>query len=89
MPWPWKPGQGVQLEADGDLVSLWAGDALLAVHPKAAKAGQRLTHPRQWSGLPSLSNERRMEPTAVQLPTIEVERRSLAFYDLVAGVASR
>lgn len=89
LPWPWKPGQEVQLEADGDLVSLWSGDALLAVHPKAAKAGQRLTHPRQWSGLPSLSDGRRMEPTAVQLPTIEVERRSLAFYDLVAGVASR
>lgn len=60
LPWPWKAGRKVQLEATGELVSLWSGDELLAAHPKAAKAGQRLTHPRQWSGLLSSSDGRRM-----------------------------
>lgn len=89
VPWPWKAGQKVQLEAIGDLVSLWSGEELLAVHPKAVKAGQRLTHPKQWSGLPPTPGGRRLEPMAVQLPTVEVERRPLVFYDLVAGVTSR
>jgi len=89
VPWPWKAGQKVQVEAAGDVVMLWSGDELLAVHPKAAKAGQRLTHPRQWAGLASPPEGRRLEPMAVLLPTVEVERRPLALYDLVAGVTSR
>lgn len=90
LPWPWKAGQKVQVEESGDVVSLWSGDTLLAVHPKAAKPGQRFTHPHQWAGLMKpLSHGRRLEPTALQLPTVEVERRSLELYDLLAGVPSR
>ena len=88
LPWPWKSGQKIEVEANGDLVFLWSGDELLAVHPKATKAGQRLTHPRQWSGMPQTTERRPIEPTAVQLPAVEVERRSLALYDLVTEVTS-
>src|SRR5690606_37986912 len=58
------------------------------LHQKCGRA-QRLTHPKQWSGLPPTPGGRRLEPMAVQLPTVEVERRPLVFYDLVAGVTSR
>lgn len=89
IPWPWKAGQKVRVESSNDLVSLWSGDELLAVHPIATKAGQRFTHPGQWSGLPYEFDERPQEPTAVQLTAVEVEQRSLAHYDLAAGVTSR
>jgi len=89
LPWPWKAGQKVQIESSGDLVSLWSVDELLAVHPKATKAGQRFIHPQQWAGLPPAPEGRRQEPAAVQVPTVEVEQRSLAVYDLMAGVTPR
>ena len=89
LPWPWKPGQKVQVEPGEDTVWFWLGEKLVALHPKATQAGQRFTHPHQWAGLSPSSGGPRKEPTAVQLPTVEVERRSLALYDLAAGVTSR
>lgn len=46
--------------------------------------GQHLTHPRQWAALPLGDERPRREPTALQLPHIEVERRPLALYEQVA-----
>lgn len=84
--WPWKVGQRVQVEAGPDLVTLWSGDRLLGVHPRATQPGQRFTHPQQWAGLRPAHGGRRQEPVAVQLPTVDVEQRPLAVYDVLAGV---
>jgi len=82
--WPWA-GQVVQVQPDGDTVSIWAGDRLLIVHPRATRRGQHLRAPDQWDGLPRGGAQPQPEPLAVQVPTVEVERRSLAVYDRAAG----
>jgi len=88
LPWPWEDGQKVHVEETGGLVSIWSQDQLLAVHPKAIRPGQRSTHPRQWAGLGPVTGKRRREPSAVQLPSVEVERRSLAVYEALLEVNS-
>lgn len=90
LPWPWRPGQIVQVQPKGDVVELWSGDQLLAVHPRATWPGQRFTHPRQWEGLPRGDSRPRKEPVAVQVADVQVERRPLAVYDaLVEELSAR
>ena len=40
VPWPWKPGEKVEVQPGTDIVQLWTGDRLLAVHPRATRPGQ-------------------------------------------------
>jgi transposase len=80
--WPWA-GQLVQVAANPHVIELWHGEQRLAVHPRATQPGQRFLVPGQWAGL-DLSQRRRREPLAVQLPMIEVEQRSLAAYEALA-----
>jgi hypothetical protein len=82
--WRWA-GQTVQVQADQDLVQLFAGDQRLAIHPRARRRGQRLIQPGQWAGLPRGDGRPRPEPLAVQLPAVEVEQRPLALYDALIG----
>jgi transposase len=82
--WRWV-GQTVQVQADQDLVQLFAGDQRLAIHPRASRRGQRLIQPGQWAGLPRGDGRPRPEPLAVQLPAVEVEQRPLALYDALVG----
>jgi transposase len=82
--WRWV-GQTVQVQADHDLVQLFAGDQRLDLHPRATQRGQRLIQPGQWAGLPRGDGRPRPEPLAVQVPGLEVEQRSLAVYDALAG----
>ena len=56
-------------------------DERLAVHPRTTRPGQRLTVPGQWAGLAAASDRPVREPLAVEVPSIEVERRSLTVYD--------
>jgi transposase len=86
--WSWV-GQRVQVQADADLVQIWAGDQPLAVHPVATRPGQRLTVPGQWAGLPGEEGRPRPEPLAVQLPRVEVEQRPLSAYDALIGGVGR
>jgi len=83
--WSWK-GKKVQVRPCGNLVELWAEGRRLAVHPRAAAPGQKFTLPGQWEGLPMGGGCRRRQPLALQVPEPEVERRSLAVYDALAGV---
>lgn len=53
------------------------------------RPGQRLTHPRQWAGIPTRGGRPRPEPMAVQLPTVEVERRPLSVSEVLVGAVSR
>jgi transposase len=89
LPWPWRPGQVVQVQSGDGIVELWVGDERVAVHPRATRPGQRLTHPRQWAGIPTRDGRPRPEPVAVQLPSVEVERRPLSVYETLAGAVSR
>lgn len=83
VPWRWA-GCKVQVEADGDMVSIFSGQERLALHPRSPCRGQRLTVPGQWRGL-SLGNEkRRRSPVAFQVEQTEVEQRSLWEYATVA-----
>jgi transposase len=82
--WRWA-GQTVQVQADHELVQLFAGDRRLAIHPRATRRGQRLIQPGQWAGLPPGDGRPRPEPLAVQLPAIDVEHRPLAAYDALVG----
>jgi hypothetical protein len=56
------------------------------VHPRATRPGQRLTLPGRWVGLPGAANRPRREALAVQVPTVEVQQRSLAIYDALLGL---
>lgn len=89
LPWPWRPGQLVQVQPGEGVVELWVGDQRVAVHPRALRPGQRFTHPQQWAGLSAKSGRPRPEPRAVQWPTVEVERRSLSTYEALAEAVSR
>jgi len=84
VPWTWV-GKDVQVQASETVVEIWAGDRRLAVHPRATRPGQHLVVPDQWKGLPGREGRPKPEPVAVQVATIEVEQRSLAAYEQVAG----
>lgn len=77
--WKWA-SQKVQVQRKNDVVEIWAGDQRLAIHPCATKPGQRFPIPGQWQGLKEASDFPRKEPLAVQLPYVEVEKRSLEVY---------
>jgi len=89
LPSPWRPGQTVEVHTENDLVEIWMGDRQIAVHPRATRPGQRLKHPHQWVGLSTDGSRPRKEPMAVQIASVEVQRRSLEFYDqlIAAGVS--
>jgi len=88
VPWPWRPGQEVQVHPQDDRVEIWAGDQRLAIHPRALRRGQRFPHPRQWAGLPSGDNRPTPRAQGVQVPTVEVAQRSLAAYEALVGAVS-
>jgi len=82
VPWRWA-GRTVQVEADGDMVSIFSGEKRLSLHPRAHRAGQRQTVPGQWEGLPMGDEKRRRTPVAFQVAVVEVEQRSLREYATV------
>jgi transposase len=84
VPWQWA-GHAVQVLADATTVQLWAGEQRLAIHPRAMRPGQRFTVPGQWAGLPAGNGHPRREALAVQLPTVEVQQRSLAIYEALVA----
>jgi hypothetical protein len=75
----------VQVQAGDATVQIFAGDQRVAIHPKATHPGQRFTTPGQWKGLESGQERPRREALAVQVPTLEVEQRSLQIYDALVG----
>jgi len=88
VPWQWA-GTTVQVAAREGIVELWAGAERLVVHARATQPGQRFTVPGQWAGLPLGDRRPRLEPLAVQLPMVDVQRRSLAVYEALAEVGTR
>ncbi len=50
LPWPWRPGQLVQVQAPGDLVELWVGRERRAVYPRGTRPGERQMHPSNGRG---------------------------------------
>jgi len=74
----------VQVEVDGDMVSIFSGQERLALHPRAQRRGLRLTLPGQWKGLPLDDEKRRRSPVAFHVEQMEVEQRSLWGYAAVA-----
>jgi transposase len=83
-PWSWA-GKAVEVMATGSTVEIWARDDRLAVHPRARRPGQRFTLPGQWDGLRNGNGRPPKEPLAVQVATVEVERRSLDCYEVAAA----
>ena len=87
---PWQlAGDTVQVAQKPGVVEIWAGDRRAAVHPIAQGPGQRFTLPGQWKGLPMGDRRPRTRALAVQVPSVEVERRSLAVYELAAQGGER
>ena len=82
--WKWV-GNVVQVGQRQGTVEIWAGDQRIAVHPRAQQPKQRFVLPGQWAGLPKGDNRPRREAVAVQIPSGDVERRSLEVYELAAG----
>jgi hypothetical protein len=85
LPQPWWPGQMVEIQPGVDRVEIWSGARRLIVHPRASSPGQRFRAPGQWAGLKPADRAVRREPTAVQLPSVEVEQRSLTTYEALAA----
>jgi transposase len=85
VPWQWA-GQRVEVQADATVVALWMGEQRLALHPRATQRGQRFTAPGQWVGLQRGDQRPPLIALAQQLPTIEVEQRSLGVYDALVSV---
>jgi transposase len=84
VPWQWA-GQPVQVQADAHTIQVWAGEQRLAIHPRASRLGERFTVPGQWAGLPLGEGRPRREALAVQLPQVDVQRRSLAIYEALVA----
>jgi len=82
VPWTWA-SRTVQVAPSRGTVEIWDGDQRLAVHPRAQKPGQRFTLPGQWRGLRNGDSGPRKEPLAIQVSTVEVQRRSLKAYELL------
>lgn len=82
VPWGWA-GKKVDVQADQDTVKIWAGEELLAVHPRAERPGTRFTLPGQWDGLAPGDNRPRRTPTAFQVrrTDVDVAVRPLAEYE--------
>ena len=59
------------------------------MHPRVQRPGERFVLPGQWSGLPRGDGQLHKEAVAVQIPMGEVERRSLATYELAAVGGAR
>jgi transposase len=85
LPWPWRPGQSVQVQLRDGLVELWVGVARQAAYPLGHRPGQRQTHPQQWAGLTPRDGRPRPEPQGVQRLDIDIERRPLAAYAALVG----
>ncbi len=82
---PWQyAGKVVEIQCSGSMVEIWHGDTRIAVHPKALRQAQFLTAPGQWNGLKQSSSRARRELVAIQLPSLEVECRSLDVYSRLA-----
>ncbi|MDP6494829.1 MAG: IS21 family transposase, partial [Dehalococcoidia bacterium] len=88
VPWSWA-AKTIQVALSTGMVEIWSGDQRVAVHPRAQRPGQRFTLPGQWKGLPNGDGGPRKEPLAVQVSTVEVERRSLDVYELLAAEGVR
>jgi transposase len=84
VPWRWA-GHLVGVQASATVVEVWAGEERLAVHPRATRPHQRFVLPGQWDGLPLGDARPPRDPLAIQLPTVEVEARSLGVYDALVG----
>lgn len=76
-------GQRVQVQATDTNVELWSGDQRLAMHPRALRPGQRFTLPGQWQGLLTGESSPQKEALAIQVPTVEVQQRSLETYEVL------
>lgn len=83
---PWAhAGQHVSVGVTDTLVEIWDGEERIAVHPRAFERGKRFTTPGQWEQLRSSTPKPVETAVARQVPTIDVERRSLRHYEHVAA----
>lgn len=84
VPWAYA-GQHVTVGVTDTLVEVWNGSEKLVVHPRSFERGRRFIAPGQWQGLRGGAMKPIEPAVARQLPTIQVECRTLAHYDLVAS----
>jgi hypothetical protein len=85
---PWQyAGQMVEIQCVNSTVEIWQGAKRIAVHPKALRRAQFLNCPGQWAGLSQANNRPKPEPAAMQIPQVDVQRRSLTVYGQLAEVA--
>lgn len=86
---PWSfARQMVQVSAGPEIVEIWDGEQRLALHPRSETKGERLILPGQWDGLPTGANRPQPRAVAVRVDAGQVEQRSLAVYEQLAGGAS-
>lgn len=83
---PWTlAGHTVQVEVAADMVQIFSGEQIVAVHARSTKPGMHFKVPGQWDDLPLGDNRPRKAKTAWQVTGIEVQQRSLAEYEMVVG----
>lgn len=96
-----RPGQRVQLQVDGEVVTIRAlggdGGGWLATHPRSWKRGKWVVDPAHWDGLPDghtravVLEPTTRHPTAPMAPAVDLEPLSalLARHHANIAVASR
>jgi transposase len=82
-------GRTVQVQPHPHLIEIWSDDQRLIVHPRATRPGQRFKAPGQWAGLRIDDRPPVKKPLAIQVPTVQVERRSLRAYEELQEVVGR
>ncbi len=80
-------GQEVFVAPSEDRIEIWSTRERVAVHPRSWKRGARHILPGQWTDLRQPDDRPATEAIARQLPTIDVQARSLALYDAVTAGA--
>lgn len=81
-------GQRVLVRQVGQQIEIWHESERIALHEKAGRWGGMIHLPGQYEGLKAAEGVLKPRPLAHEVPTPEVEHRSLAMYAQLAEVGS-
>lgn len=86
---PWRfSGRSVFVRDMKGVIEIWADGQCIAEHQRRPNSKAVVPCPHQYEGLKAAGGMAYPKPMARQIPEVEVENRSLALYDRLAGVSA-